>query len=107
MPKIRKAYKFRLKTNKEIEEKLTRFCDCARFVWNKSLAMNLERLEKGQGIIWYQELAFWLRRIRGIPRRCAPVAGMWPKRTGDHRRFSSAWFVVMKKMPILTLRRIF
>ena len=28
-------------------------------MWNKSLAMNLERLEKGQNILWYNELAFY------------------------------------------------
>ena len=61
MTKIRKAYKFRLKTNGETEEKLTRFCGSARFVWNKSLALNLDRLEKGQRLLWYNELAFWLR----------------------------------------------
>jgi transposase len=61
MPKIRKAYKVRLKTNAEIEIMLVRFCGAGRFLWNKSLAMNLERLEKGQGILWYNELAFWLR----------------------------------------------
>ena len=61
MPKIRKAYKVRLKTNAEIEIMLVRFCGAGRFLWNKSLAMNLERLEKGQGIVWYNELAFWLR----------------------------------------------
>ena len=61
MPNIRKAYKIRLKTNSETESKLVRFCGSARFLWNKSLAMNLERLEKGQGILWYNELAFWLR----------------------------------------------
>jgi IS605 OrfB family transposase len=60
MQKIRKAYKFRLKTNEDIESSLVRFCGSARFLWNKSLAMNLERLEKGRGILWYYELAFWL-----------------------------------------------
>ena len=59
MLKIRKAYKYRLKTNKESEVLLTRFCGSARFLWNKSLAMNLERLEKRQEILWYNELAFW------------------------------------------------
>ncbi|MCK5134590.1 MAG: helix-turn-helix domain-containing protein [Bacteroidales bacterium] len=49
MPNIRKAYKFRLKTNRDIENKLSRFCGSARFLWNKSLAMNLERLEKAFG----------------------------------------------------------
>ena len=57
---VRKAYKVRLKTNQDIEAKLVRFCGSARFVWNKCLAMNLERLENKQKILWYQEMAFWL-----------------------------------------------
>ena len=60
MPKIRKAYKVRLKTNEDVEQELVRFCGCSRFLWNKALAMNLKRMEKGQGILWYHELAFWL-----------------------------------------------
>ena len=60
MLKIRKAYKVRLKTNVEIGHKLVRFCGSSRFLWNKCLAMNLERLEKRQAILWYNELAFWL-----------------------------------------------
>ena len=57
---VQKAYKVRLKTNNDIEHMLLRFCGSARFLWNKSLAMNLERLEKRQQIFWYNELAFWL-----------------------------------------------
>jgi len=60
MLKIRKAYKVRLKTNGNIENKLVRHCGSARFLWNKCLAMNLERLEKRQPILWYNELAYWL-----------------------------------------------
>jgi putative transposase len=60
MLRIRKAYKVRLKTNSDIEHKLTRFCGSARFLWNKSLAMNLDRLDRKQAILWYNELAFWL-----------------------------------------------
>ena len=60
MSKIRKAYKFRLKTNRNIEEKLAQFSGSARFLWNKSLAMNLERLGSRQSILWYSELAYWL-----------------------------------------------
>jgi putative transposase len=60
MPKIRKAYKVRLKTNVEIETKLSRFCGSARFLWNKCLAMNVERLENTLPILWYNELAYWL-----------------------------------------------
>ena len=60
MPLIRKAYKFRIKANKDIECKLLRYCGSARFLWNKSLAMNLDRLENKQTILWYNELAFWI-----------------------------------------------
>ena len=60
MTKIRKAYRFRLKTNKEIESRLVRIFGSARFVWNKCLSMNLDRLEKKQPILWYNELAFWM-----------------------------------------------
>jgi transposase len=61
MPKIRKAYKVRLRTNKDTEDLLVRYCGCARFLWNKSLAMNLYRLERGHRILWYPEMAFWLK----------------------------------------------
>jgi len=60
MLKIRKAYKVRLKTNNNIENKLVRYCGCSRFLWNKCLAMNLARLERRQAILWYNELAYWL-----------------------------------------------
>ena len=60
MLKVRKAYKVQLKTNNNIENKLVRYCGSSRFLWNKSLAMNLERLEKRQAILWYNELAYWL-----------------------------------------------
>ncbi|MEA3462094.1 MAG: transposase, partial [Bacteroidota bacterium] len=32
----------------------------SRFLWNKCLAMNLDRLEKRQPILRYNELAYWL-----------------------------------------------
>ncbi|RPI42040.1 MAG: transposase, partial [Bacteroidetes bacterium] len=60
MTKIRKAYRFQIKTNQEIESRLSGICGCARFLWNKCLAMNLTRLECGQRILWYNEQAFWL-----------------------------------------------
>ena len=60
MHKIRKAYVFRLKTNDKIELKLSGFCGSGRFLWNKCVALNLDRLEKGQPLLWYNELAFWL-----------------------------------------------
>lgn len=62
---IRKAYKFKLKTNNQIEEKLAQFSGCCRFVWNKALALNMKRLEENQSLMWYQELSFWLTFWKG------------------------------------------
>ena len=57
---IRKAYKYKLKTNSDIEQKLIAFSGQARFVWNKVLALNLSRLEQKQNMLWYNEAAYWL-----------------------------------------------
>ncbi|SJM90866.1 RNA-guided endonuclease InsQ/TnpB family protein [Crenothrix polyspora] len=57
---IRKAFKFRLNTNPEIEQKLLEFSGCCRFVWNKVLSLNLYRLENNMPIMWKGELSFWL-----------------------------------------------
>ncbi len=57
---IRKAYQFKLKTTEESEEKFSQMAGCCRFLWNKALALNLERLQAKQKLMWYQELAFWL-----------------------------------------------
>jgi len=57
---LRKAYKFKLKTNEELEQKLAQMTGCCRFVWNRALAMNLKRLEEKQPLFCYHELAFWL-----------------------------------------------
>jgi len=56
---LRKAFKFRLKVTPEINQKLGRFAGDCRFVWNKSLSLNLTRLEQKRPIIWYEELNFW------------------------------------------------
>ena len=56
---IRKAFKFRLKVTPEISQKLGRFAGDCRFVWNKSLSLNLTRLEQKLPIMWYEELNFW------------------------------------------------
>lgn len=55
---IRKAYKFRLKTTKTRDKKLCQFAGCCRFVWNKSWALNMERLGNHHKILRYQELEF-------------------------------------------------
>lgn len=56
---IRKAYKFKLKTNRKLENKFFSFSGHCRFVWNKALAMNLFRLKNKQKIMYYQELDFF------------------------------------------------
>lgn len=56
---LRKAFKFRLKLTSEISQKLGRFAGECRFVWNKSLSLNLTRLEQKLPIMWYEELNFW------------------------------------------------
>jgi putative transposase len=56
---IRKAFKFRLKVSTETSQKLANYAGGCRFVWNKALALNLDRLNKKQPILWYEELNFW------------------------------------------------
>jgi len=57
---IRKAFRFRLKTNSELAQKLTQFSGCARFVWNRFWKMNQDRLSRKLPILLYNEMAFWL-----------------------------------------------
>ena len=43
---IRKAFKFRLKVSTETSQKLANYAGGCRFVWNKALALNLDKLNK-------------------------------------------------------------
>ena len=61
---IRKAFRFRLKTNSELEQKLIQFAGCARFVWNRFWLMNQDRLSRKLPILWYNEMAFWLTLLK-------------------------------------------
>ena len=60
---IRKAYKFRLKTNQTIARKLSQFAGSSRLVWNKALAFQKERLNAKQSCLSYagltKELTQW------------------------------------------------
>ena len=56
---IRKAFKFRLKVTTETNQKLANYAGGCRFVWNKALALNLDRLSKKQPILRYDALDFW------------------------------------------------
>ncbi|SIN91744.1 RNA-guided endonuclease InsQ/TnpB family protein [Nitrosomonas cryotolerans] len=58
---IRKAFKSRLNPDSDQVQKMVEFAGANRFVWNKTLAMNLFRLEQKQPLLWYNELSFWLK----------------------------------------------
>ena len=61
---IRKAYKFKLKTNSEIAHKLRLFSGHSRFIWNYFYFLNKSRLERRQKIMYYQETSFWLTFLK-------------------------------------------
>ena len=54
---IRKGYKFRLNTRPEDEALMRQFAGCDRFLWNKALALQKERLEDKQSCLSYNKLA--------------------------------------------------
>lgn len=54
---VRKAFKYRVKSNPEIERFLNQFAGCCRFVWNKALALQKERLAAGEYCLNYESLA--------------------------------------------------
>ena len=53
---IRKGFRYRLKTDGPIENALARFAGSCRFVWNKALALQKERLEGGETCLRYAKL---------------------------------------------------
>ncbi len=54
---IRKGYKFRLKTSPADESLASKFAGCNRFVWNKALVLQKERLDSKQSCLSYNNLA--------------------------------------------------
>jgi putative transposase len=54
---IRKAYRYRLKTKPRHELKLRQAAGCSRFVWNKALALQKNRLDNKLSCLPYNELA--------------------------------------------------
>ncbi|MGK0291008.1 MAG: putative transposase, partial [bacterium] len=54
---IRKAFNFRLKPNKKQIEKFFQFAGCNRFVWNKALALNKEKLDKKEKTFSYNKMS--------------------------------------------------
>jgi putative transposase len=62
--KILKAYKFRLKTNREIEPMLWKISGHCRFVWNYFWRMNQRRLEQKHRILGYYEMDHWSKWLK-------------------------------------------
>ena len=56
--KIRKAFKFRLKTkNQKILNQFSQFAGCQRFLWNKALALKKKKYEEEEENLSYCDLA--------------------------------------------------
>jgi len=77
--KIRKAYKFRLKPDDAQRAKLENYVGACRFLWNKVLRLNLDRLSSKQHLMWYQEADFWSKQwkasdeygfLKAVPAHC-------------------------------------
>jgi len=62
--KIRKAYRFRLKTNDQLEQKLWTFAGHCRFVWNYFWRINQDRLKQGHRIMRYNEMDYWSKLLK-------------------------------------------
>jgi len=61
---IKKAYKFRLKTSSEIEQKIFQFARACRFIWNHCLAIQKDRLEKKEKVLSAFELNYLLPKMK-------------------------------------------
>jgi len=53
------GYRFKLKTTSKMEATFRSMAGAARFVWNKALRLNLDRLERREPILRYNEIC-WL-----------------------------------------------
>ena len=58
---VRRGYRFKLKTTPDTERVLRVMAGHTRFVWNKALRLNLDRLDRGVPILWYADLCGLLR----------------------------------------------
>jgi putative transposase len=62
--KIRKAYKFKLKTNSDLAHQLWLLAGHSRFVWNYFWRINQDRLSKSQKIMRYSEMDYWSKLLK-------------------------------------------
>ena len=59
--RVLKAYKFRLEPTESQKHLFVAFAGCRRFVWNKALGLNLNRLDHNFPIIRYNDMAGFLK----------------------------------------------
>jgi len=59
---ILKAYKYKLKTNKETKDLLNVQANNARFLWNYFLAMNKRRSEQNRYILYHRKKRYDLKK---------------------------------------------
>lgn len=52
----RKSFLFRIKTTPQIEQEFAKFAGCSRFVWNRALAIQKERLDAKEKTLRFTEL---------------------------------------------------
>jgi putative transposase len=64
---IRKAFRFRLKTNEKLESSFARAAGCSRYVWNKALALQKELLDKKEKCLSYTKMAGLLCQWKSDP----------------------------------------
>ena len=78
---VRKAFKFQLQVQPEQARLLSQAAGCSRFVWNRALALQNERLAAGQACLSYPKLAALLEskaaspaaRLTSSPTQSAPT----------------------------------
>lgn len=64
---LRRAYKYRLKATPHTRQVLAQFAGCCRFVWNKALALQKDRLGLKESCLPYNNLAALLLRWKNDP----------------------------------------
>lgn len=64
---VRKAYRFRLEPDRRQVELLAQFAGARRWVWNRALALNLERLDAGFRTASFPDMCRWITEWRHDP----------------------------------------
>jgi IS605 OrfB family transposase len=112
---IRKAYKFRLKTNEVLQAQLIQLEGANRFIWNKVLDINLRRLEhpekKHRRLLTYNDmsglLTLWKKSEDYSFLRDAPSQTLQQTLKNLHRAFQDGFNKrqPLKRMPVFKSKK--